>query len=184
MKRQRGRGGRKPNGQSNRHFESNGPDVKIRGTASHICEKYQQLARDASSSGDRVMAENYLQHAEHYFRVVQANQQAQPAPRPRDRVPGEGEANGAAPVNGESEATLNGDSANEQPSMIGDSGPMGLVAPETDALVNGAAGDGEDEPDKPARRPSRGRRPRAAAATAEATAEARDALDAASETGA
>lgn len=74
MKRQRGRGRNKPNGQSNRHFESNGPDIKIRGSASHICEKYQQLARDASSSGDRVTAENYLQHAEHYFRILRAQQ--------------------------------------------------------------------------------------------------------------
>ena len=74
MKRQRGRG-RKPGGnQQNRSFESNGPDVKIRGNASTIYEKYLQIARDASSSGDRVMAENYYQHAEHYFRIVQANQ--------------------------------------------------------------------------------------------------------------
>jgi len=73
MKRQRGRG-RKPGNQQNRSFESNGPDVKIRGNASTIYEKYLQLARDATSSGDRVMAENYYQHAEHYYRIVQANQ--------------------------------------------------------------------------------------------------------------
>jgi hypothetical protein len=48
-------------------YESNGPDVKIRGTASHVAEKYLQLARDAQSSGDPVAAENYYQHAEHYF---------------------------------------------------------------------------------------------------------------------
>ncbi|MCC5995161.1 MAG: DUF4167 domain-containing protein [Oceanicaulis sp.] len=75
MKRQRGRG-RKSGHQnnSNRSFESNGPDVKIRGNAQHIYEKYLQLARDASSSGDRVMAENYFQHAEHYLRIVQLSQ--------------------------------------------------------------------------------------------------------------
>lgn len=73
MKRQRGRG-RKPGNQNNRSFESNGPDVKVRGNAAHIHEKYLQLARDASSSGDRILAENYHQHAEHYFRIVQANQ--------------------------------------------------------------------------------------------------------------
>ncbi|HCY56685.1 MAG TPA: DUF4167 domain-containing protein, partial [Oceanicaulis sp.] len=74
MKRQRGRG-RKPNhNQGNRNFESNGPDVKIRGNAAHIYEKYLQLARDASSSGDRVMAENYYQHAEHYLRILQVIQ--------------------------------------------------------------------------------------------------------------
>jgi hypothetical protein len=76
MKRQRGRG-RKPGNNSNRNFESNGPDVKVRGSASHIYDKYMQLARDATSSGDRVMAEAYYQHAEHYLRIVQANQPKQ-----------------------------------------------------------------------------------------------------------
>ncbi len=63
----------------NRTYDSSGPEVKIRGSASHVYEKYLQLARDANSSGDRVMAENYLQHAEHYYRIVAATaaQQAQ-----------------------------------------------------------------------------------------------------------
>lgn len=55
-----------------RSYESNGPDVKIRGTAQQVAEKYTTLARDAHSAGDRVMAENYLQHAEHYNRVIAA----------------------------------------------------------------------------------------------------------------
>ncbi len=59
-----------------RVYESNGPDVKIRGTANHVAEKYLQLARDAQSSGDPVSAENYFQHAEHYFRLIAvANEQ-------------------------------------------------------------------------------------------------------------
>src|SRR5215471_12066298 len=58
-----------------RVFESNGPDIKIRGTASHTAEKYLQLARDARSSGDPVAAENYYQHAEHYFRLIAAAQE-------------------------------------------------------------------------------------------------------------
>jgi hypothetical protein len=58
-----------------RSYESNGPDVKIRGTAQHIAEKYSQLARDAQSSGDPVAAENYLQHAEHYYRIIAAAQE-------------------------------------------------------------------------------------------------------------
>lgn len=57
-----------------RTYDSSGPDVKIRGTAQHIAEKYMTLARDATSSGDRVMAENYLQHAEHYNRIIAAAQ--------------------------------------------------------------------------------------------------------------
>ena len=79
--RSRGRnnnGGRKHVNSLNRSFESNGPDVKVRGNAAHIAEKYLQLARDAQSASDGVMAENYLQHAEHYFRIVAA---AQPQPR-------------------------------------------------------------------------------------------------------
>ncbi len=55
-----------------RSFESNGPDVKIRGTPAHIAEKYIALARDAQTSGDPVLAENYLQHAEHYSRIIMA----------------------------------------------------------------------------------------------------------------
>jgi hypothetical protein len=63
----------------NRTYDSSGPEVKIRGSAAHVYEKYLQLARDANSSGDRVMAENYLQHAEHYYRIMAAAaaQQAQ-----------------------------------------------------------------------------------------------------------
>ena len=57
-----------------RNYESNGPDVKIRGSAQQIAEKYTTLARDSHSSGDRVMAENYLQHAEHYNRIIAAAQ--------------------------------------------------------------------------------------------------------------
>src|SRR6202451_2388163 len=58
-----------------RMYESNGQDVKIRGTASHIAEKYLQLARDAQSSGDSIASENYYQHAEHYFRLIAAAQE-------------------------------------------------------------------------------------------------------------
>ena len=63
----------------NRTYDSSGPEIKIRGSASHVYEKYLQLARDANSGGDRVMAENYLQHAEHYYRIMAAAaaQQAQ-----------------------------------------------------------------------------------------------------------
>jgi hypothetical protein len=58
----------------NRFYESNGPNVKVRGPASLIAEKYQQLARDAQTSGDLIAAEGYLQHAEHYNRLFAATQ--------------------------------------------------------------------------------------------------------------
>ena len=76
-----------------RVFESNGPDIRIRGTASHVAEKYVQLARDARSSGDPVAAENYYQHAEHYFRLIAAAQeqfrQNQPQPRTENEMASE-----------------------------------------------------------------------------------------------
>ncbi|MDZ4792210.1 MAG: DUF4167 domain-containing protein [Hyphomicrobiales bacterium] len=68
---------RKPQNQLSKNYESSGPDVKIRGTAHHIAEKYTHLARDAASAGDFIVAENYLQHAEHYNRLIMA---AQPTP--------------------------------------------------------------------------------------------------------
>ena len=84
-KRMRGRN-RKSQNPLARVYESNGPDVKIRGSATHVAEKYVQLARDAQASGDPVGAENYYQHAEHYFRLIAAAQeqyrQNQPLYRP------------------------------------------------------------------------------------------------------
>ncbi|BCK75285.1 hypothetical protein AA0242T_1862 [Acetobacter aceti NRIC 0242] len=83
-----GGGTRHQNGQiplnRNHVFDSNGPEVRIRGTAQQLFEKYLQLGRDATSSGDRVLAEAYFQHAEHYFRILNAmNQAAQQAQQER-----------------------------------------------------------------------------------------------------
>ena len=75
-----------------RSYELNGPDVKIRGNAHHVAEKYLQLARDAHTGGDPVAAENYLQHAEHYFRLIAAAQAAQAlAQSGQPRPPGDGD---------------------------------------------------------------------------------------------
>ena len=125
MKRMRGRnhrpgggGGGSPirhhNGQiplnRNHVFDSNGPDLRIRGTAQQLFEKYLQLGRDATSSGDRVMAEGYFQHAEHYFRILNAiaqatqQNQAQPhhnAQRIRPHMDGEQD-DGGEPSSGSS----------------------------------------------------------------------------------
>jgi Domain of unknown function (DUF4167) len=84
-KRMRGRN-RRGHNPLTRVYESNGPDVKIRGTAHHVAEKYLQLARDAQSSGDPVAGEGYLQHAEHYFRLIAAAQ-AQFAPQHQQHNP-------------------------------------------------------------------------------------------------
>ncbi len=73
-RRQRGRNGSRRSSAPNRSqvFDSNGPDVRIRGTAHQVVEKYMALAKDANSSGDLTLAENYLQHAEHYQRIIGA----------------------------------------------------------------------------------------------------------------
>ncbi len=68
--RRRSRNNRRGGANRNQAFDSNGPDVRIRGTASQVYEKYCALAQDALSSGDKIVAENYFQHAEHYLRVV------------------------------------------------------------------------------------------------------------------
>ncbi|MEP3629458.1 MAG: DUF4167 domain-containing protein [Hyphomicrobiales bacterium] len=81
----RGRGGRKSPNPLTRSYESNGPDVKVRGTAQHVAEKYLTLARDALSSGDSVAAENYFQHAEHYNRIIMTAQAQQSAARDEER---------------------------------------------------------------------------------------------------
>lgn len=71
-KRSRGRGNSNRRNVPARHhtFDSNGPNVRIRGNAFQVHEKYLALARDASASGDRIAAENYMQHADHYFRII------------------------------------------------------------------------------------------------------------------
>ncbi len=71
-RRSRGRGnsGRRGNQPRAQVFDSNGPDVRIRGTAFQVLEKYMNLAKDAASGGDRILTESYLQHAEHYQRLI------------------------------------------------------------------------------------------------------------------
>ncbi len=118
-KRMRGRNNhnhRKSHNPMVRVFESNGPDVKIRGNPSHIAEKYVQLARDAQTSGDPISAENYYQHAEHYYRVIAAAQeqfrQNNPHfPRPENEAAGaredgfdDGEDDGQPAMSGSSES--------------------------------------------------------------------------------
>src|SRR5262244_3215320 len=73
--------------QRNQTFDSNGPNVKIRGNAYQVFERYVALAREAASSGDRIAAENLYQHAEHYFRVMNANGEGNPHGPPRPMTP-------------------------------------------------------------------------------------------------
>ena len=136
-KRMRGRNRKGPNPLT-RSYESNGPDVKVRGTALHIAEKYMQLARDAQSSGDRIQAESYLQHAEHYYRIVSAAQAQNPQPQQIYRSDSEGDEDddrSNAPMGGHAQyATYRGD----QPSFGGT---------EPQPYVNGN-GSGQDRGDE------------------------------------
>ncbi|GAB4523223.1 MAG: hypothetical protein Tsb0010_07350 [Parvularculaceae bacterium] len=87
---------RKQGGNINRALDSTGPDVKIRGTAMQIYEKYLQLSRDAQTSGDRIRAENLMQHAEHYFRIVRS---LQPTPATSQPDPASADQPGASASN-------------------------------------------------------------------------------------
>ena len=76
----------------NHVFDSSGPDIRVRGTAQQLFEKYLQLGRDATSGGDRVVAEGYLQYAEHYFRVLNLmNQAAAQQGQGQGQGPGQGQ---------------------------------------------------------------------------------------------
>jgi hypothetical protein len=103
----------------NHVFDSSGPDIRIRGTAQQLFEKYLQLGRDATSSGDRVMAEGYFQHAEHYFRILNAmnqaaqQQQQQQQQQHRPRFNAEEEAQPQPPA----EAEVRVPGAGDQPEM-------------------------------------------------------------------
>lgn len=77
--RSRGPQQRRPGGGRNSSYDSSGPGMKIRGTASQVLEKYLNLAKEALTSGDRVTAENFFQHAEHYHRIVSADNESKPA---------------------------------------------------------------------------------------------------------
>lgn len=99
-KRSRGRNGRKPHQPSrSQTFDSSGPDVKVRGSATQVLEKYLAMARDATAAGDRIAAENYFQHAEHYYRILSANavQNGQQQGRPQQNPPQNGYNQGGGP---------------------------------------------------------------------------------------
>ena len=102
-KRSRGRnGGGGPHHNNNRPrlphrvqtFDSNGPNVKIRGNAYQVFERYVALAREAQAGGDRVAAENLYQHAEHYFRIMNAMGEGQGQAPPRPTTPADLEMSG------------------------------------------------------------------------------------------
>lgn len=187
-KRSRGRGSNNNNNNNNnsnnnynrkgsnpltRSYDSSGPDVKIRGTAQYIAEKYAGLARDAQSSGDRVMAENYLQHAEHYNRIVasaqsqmqerfQRDERQDYNDRDVDDVDAGGESDeqvvvAAAPVQAQAPAPVVIDGSGPQPVIEGT--PVEVsIEEESAGAAQPASAAGREK--APARRRSAGNRPR------------------------
>ena len=106
-RRPRGRGPRKPHGAPHQQGFEGGGETRVRGSAYQVLEKYLTLAREANSAGDRVAAENFLQHAEHYYRVINAaaDQRGQNGrPRPPNRRD-----NGSGPNGAEATPEAGGD---------------------------------------------------------------------------
>lgn len=130
-KRMRGRGnGRKNSNPRTQSFESNGPEVKVRGNAQQVVEKYLTLARDASLAGDRIIAESYFQHAEHYYRLMTANgggfEQREPhdhsqsenlerPAQPSDDPAGVAAPSAPAPANGEDRSATDKNGSSDDP---------------------------------------------------------------------
>ncbi|MEO8714689.1 MAG: DUF4167 domain-containing protein [Acetobacteraceae bacterium] len=108
----------------NHVFDSSGPDMRMRGTAQQLFEKYLQMGRDATSSGDRVMAEGYFQHAEHYFRIINAMNQAVQQTQPNGQANGQQQHQTRRQYNGEEIVSAGddpGDGAeDEQPAGVGE----------------------------------------------------------------
>ncbi len=180
-RRSRGRSRKGPNPLT-RSYESNGPDVKVRGTAAHVAEKYSTLARDALSSGDTVAAEAYFQHAEHYNRIVataQAQAQMQNQPQPGSPQSGRGGEDDGAQRSG---FNGNGENGGRGEWSGGDAGEAGTSEnveatsaspksgndeasgddagkPVSRARKNGSADAADEQQTAPASKPN-GRRPR------------------------
>ncbi len=165
-KRSRSRGGgKRHSGGGRNNFESNGPDVKIRGSAQQVQEKYLALARDASSAGDWVSAEAYFQFAEHYYRIVSsdpknANGKGQSQGQSHGQSHGQGQGRGSAstkkPTPAEPEAQVSALGDSQGGVEVTDTSPAALAAAVTEreteqaeAAKSSKAAD-EDEPKKAA----------------------------------
>ncbi|MDF2367087.1 DUF4167 domain-containing protein [Sneathiella sp.] len=161
---------RRQNG-GNRNYDSNGPDGKIRGTANQVYDKYTALGSDAQTAGDRVAAESYFQHAEHYFRIIAAN-----TVPPKEKQSSESSENASAATEGETAAPRKSRNHSNEEQASGSSGqdetqsspvvvdlgtaeqPVIELASESDASKSTEISDDEgDEAAKPKRKVSRTR---------------------------
>ncbi len=161
-----GGGHRKNHNPMARVYESNGPEVKIRGNPAHIAEKYMQLARDAQTSGDPVSAENYFQHAEHYFRLIAAAQEQFRLANPHLARP----ENEGPPQGARDEGFDEGEDDGQQPMMSGSDQPFGTREPQPYVPPNAQPFPQYQQPQpQPAAAASGRARIRAAAANSRAT---------------
>ncbi len=160
-RRARGRTNRKQHGggQSRNHtFDSSGPDGRVRGNARQVYEKYLTLARDASSAGDRVAAEAYYQHAEHYFRILSDSTDPQPSGRRQEERQLQINGDDGAPYEGEEPAGGANGSAAQAAEEAGETRRNGAPAKEA-GVQAGSGPDGEGEAPQRTRR-GRPRKPR------------------------
>jgi len=135
-RRSRGRGPRKPHNPSRpQNYDNPGPDIRVRGNTYQVMEKYLALARDASLAGDRIAMENYLQHAEHYYRTINSNGDAN---RPRQPMRSDGQADGGQ--GGNSQIGNSQADAGQTGDSQGGNGPAGNGF---DAQTEGNSRDGE-----------------------------------------
>ena len=136
-KRSRGRGaGRRNVPPRHQTFDSNGPSVRIRGSAFQVHEKYLALARDAGSAGDRIAAENYFQHAEHYFRIINMDNDGE------GRNRGRGQQNGA-----DRGQARDGQDESDAAAPAGTAQPDGeATAPEAEVVQTNGSGEQPDVP--------------------------------------
>ncbi len=169
----RGRGNSRSNNPLSRNYESNGPDVKIKGSAAHIAEKYMALARDSLSAGNPVTAENYFQHAEHYNRIIQAAQ----AKQEEHAAAQTAKANNGKP-------DRNNEQRSRPPKQVGDAPAASSEAsipgsgdqPTLNSNGNGNGAESAPVAAKPKRKP-RPRKPKAAPSEANESKDATDGSD-------
>ena len=195
MMRQGSNSGRRPRGRTNRKqhgggggqsrthtFDSNGPDGRVRGNARQVYEKYLTLARDATSAGDRVAAEAYYQHAEHYFRILSDSTDPQPGGRRQEERQPQSGGDGSSYEGDEPAAAANGNAvapAKNAPQADHDNDATPAEAPQaqTKAVtpqVNGQGADSET-PQRPRRgRPRKPRKDDEGASKNEAATETED----------
>ena len=149
--RQRNRGRRNGNGQINRNttLDSNGPDVRLRGNAFQLYEKYASLGNDAAAAGERISAEAYYQYADHYFRVhsaIVSTQEERRPGHPASGVPLASESHSASGVPLASEAENGATAADEALDMASEEKPA--AAAEIQAVTSDD-GDESDEANPP-----------------------------------